>query len=391
MVKNKIGKKVIGTALSMAIAITAIPAMTTLACEHNLEDRTIAEVTLRRAPEITAYELGDRLINVINYYYENEAYIPADVQAQCQMVFFEVSLIVRDPFATPGQLASGAESVQFVNDAVSYYSDEAVREALGRETALQRLYNIMSDMVDLEAVFGFELEDAVNIDGYNTWLAFGAEVYMNNASYSTDDINNLADILTGIYTSAIDAIDALNTQPEDVAPDYGMNLDEDIIVDENETTETIDETSIESSTEVSEASAVVNSAPATQVAGASRTIINTREAMAEQIVERLYNNALNRKSDAAGRRYWINTILAGNGNVDMVISGFLNSTEFNARNLSDDEFVTTLYRVILNRVPSASEASTWTNALANGTSRRDIVNAFINSSEFDTTCEAHAL
>ena len=111
--------------------------------------------------------------------------------------------------------------------------------------------------------------------------------------------------------------------------------------------------------------------------------------MVNDLVERLYMNALNRKSDATGKAYWTNMILAGN--VDRVIVGFLNSAEFNARNLTDEQFVVTLYSVILNRVPSAEEKTLWVNALANGTSRRDIINGFINSSEFDATCEAYEL
>jgi hypothetical protein len=121
-------------------------------------------------------------------------------------------------------------------------------------------------------------------------------------------------------------------------------------------------------------------APATQVLGATRD----RAALANEIVERLYVNALNRPSDANGKTYWVNMILADNDNLDMVIEGFLGSAEFNARNLSDSEFVNILYRVMFNRRPSAAERRQWTNALANGSSRNDVIDAFLDSNEFET-------
>jgi hypothetical protein len=125
---------------------------------------------------------------------------------------------------------------------------------------------------------------------------------------------------------------------------------------------------------------IAPAAPATQVLGATRD----RAALANEIVERLYVNALNRPSDANGKTYWVNMILADNDNLDMVIEGFLGSAEFNARNLSDSEFVNVLYRVMFNRRPSASERRQWTNALANGSSRNDVIDAFLDSNEFET-------
>ena len=94
-----------------------------------------------------------------------------------------------------------------------------------------------------------------------------------------------------------------------------------------------------------------SAAPATQVLGATRD----RASLANDIVERLYVNALNRPSDTKGKAYWVNMILEDSDNLDIVVSGFLTSAEFNARNRSDDEFVTVLYRVMFNRTPSASE------------------------------------
>lgn len=54
------------------------------------------------------------------------------------------------------------------------------------------------------------------------------------------------------------------------------------------------------------------SAPATQVLGVTRD----RRTIANEIVEGLYNNVLNRASDESGKTFWVNTILADDSNLD---------------------------------------------------------------------------
>ncbi len=103
-------------------------------------------------------------------------------------------------------------------------------------------------------------------------------------------------------------------------------------------------------------------------------------------VERLYENALGRQYDVAGRDAWVDLIMHQNGTASQVVRGFLGSEEFIGRQQSDEEFVTTLYSVFFNRVPSASEAANWTAALASGLSRADIIEAFIASPEWAEVC-----
>ena len=54
------------------------------------------------------------------------------------------------------------------------------------------------------------------------------------------------------------------------------------------------------------------SAPAAQVLGVTRD----RRTIANEIVEGLYNNVLNRASDESGKTFWVNTILADDSNLD---------------------------------------------------------------------------
>ena len=130
-----------------------------------------------------------------------------------------------------------------------------------------------------------------------------------------------------------------------------------------------------------------SAAPAGQVLGAARDEGSTLD----DLVERLYVNALNRNSDLAGKTFWINKILNDDVELGDVVRGFLNSAEFNARNLNDDDFITLLYKVMFNRTPSSKEKSYWMEALANGASRNEIVSAFLNSAEFEATYDAYEI
>ena len=130
-----------------------------------------------------------------------------------------------------------------------------------------------------------------------------------------------------------------------------------------------------------------SAAPAGQVLGAARDEGSTLD----DLVERLYVNALNRNSDIAGKTFWINKILNDDVELGDVVRGFLNSAEFNARNLNDDDFITLLYKVMFNRTPSSKEKSYWMEALANGASRNEIISAFLNSDEFEATYDAYEI
>ena len=127
------------------------------------------------------------------------------------------------------------------------------------------------------------------------------------------------------------------------------------------------------------------SAPAATVVTAAAT---DRASMVEMLVERFYRDALNRGYDIGGKAYWVDLLMNGNGDFNTVVSGFLNSAEFMDRNLTNEDFVTTLYKVFFNRVPSNSEKSYWMNKLNNGMTRSELINAFINSAEWEAMCES---
>lgn len=101
-------------------------------------------------------------------------------------------------------------------------------------------------------------------------------------------------------------------------------------------------------------------------------------------VFRLYQAVLNRTPDMGGLNTWVDR-LAGGTALTSVISGFVNSREFQATygQASHEEFVTLLYANVLNRTPDASGLRTWLGRLESGThSRENVVFGFVQSREF---------
>ncbi len=103
-------------------------------------------------------------------------------------------------------------------------------------------------------------------------------------------------------------------------------------------------------------------------------------------VERLYSVALGRPSDADGKANWISAITSGQESGGAVAMGFLTSVEFNNKNLPNEEFVRTLYRTFFDREADGYGLSYWVSMLEGGAPRTDIINGFINSTEWATLC-----
>ncbi len=99
------------------------------------------------------------------------------------------------------------------------------------------------------------------------------------------------------------------------------------------------------------------------------------------LIERLYEGALGRQSDAFGLAWWVEQ--AANGmDASEIASGLLASGEAAARgNMTDAAFVTGLHDTLLDREASASELSFWTSAMEKGLSRGDVLLGIASSTE----------
>jgi Ca2+-binding RTX toxin-like protein len=99
-------------------------------------------------------------------------------------------------------------------------------------------------------------------------------------------------------------------------------------------------------------------------------------------VYRLYLAALDREPDEVGFANWV-TALANGTTLAGITTGFVNSTEFQARYgvLDNTQFVTLLYNNVLDRAPDSGGLAHWVGALAGGATRESIVNGFSESQE----------
>ena len=100
-------------------------------------------------------------------------------------------------------------------------------------------------------------------------------------------------------------------------------------------------------------------------------------------VARLYDTVLGRLPDAAGEAGWTQAINSGSMSLLQVTQGFVASTEFQAvyGALNDSNFVQLLYQNTLHRPADTAGLTGWTNYLAGGGSRAQVVLGFSESAE----------
>ncbi|MBO7453753.1 MAG: DUF4214 domain-containing protein [Clostridiales bacterium] len=119
---------------------------------------------------------------------------------------------------------------------------------------------------------------------------------------------------------------------------------------------------------------------------------NAKDGTFEDFVERLYNIALGRNSEADGKNYWCEHV--GNGDLTGADCAkfFLTSQEFKDRGLNDADFVRILYWTFFNR-DAANDPDGykfWLDSL--DTSGRDtVVDCFVNSTEWCNVCASYGV
>ncbi|MCQ2516855.1 MAG: DUF4214 domain-containing protein [Saccharofermentans sp.] len=109
-------------------------------------------------------------------------------------------------------------------------------------------------------------------------------------------------------------------------------------------------------------------------------------ALIRDFASRLYSVALNRTPDPAGLAYWTERLANRQITGTQAAYGFFFSNEFLNANLSNDEYITRLYRTFLGREPEAQGFAYWQGRLASGSSRLDVFYGFSNSIEFAGIC-----
>lgn len=105
-----------------------------------------------------------------------------------------------------------------------------------------------------------------------------------------------------------------------------------------------------------------------------------------QFVSRCYREVLGRKADTGGLNTWCQKILSAadkkQAAVHTAASGFFRSREYLNKNVSDEEYVRTLYRTFLGREADEGGYHYWLKKIQSGTSRDSVLTGFANSKEF---------
>lgn len=108
-----------------------------------------------------------------------------------------------------------------------------------------------------------------------------------------------------------------------------------------------------------------------------------------KFLKSLYTSALNRTIDVGGFVHYARVIRDTNtvANCIAVRAEVLNSTEFRGRNLSNADFIETLYRSLFQRSSDVGGKQFWVNQLASGLSRTDVIAAMNGSDEGKLKCQ----
>lgn len=130
-----------------------------------------------------------------------------------------------------------------------------------------------------------------------------------------------------------------------------------------------------------------NSGPAEGVYGVTKVLGATLAPSA--LVASYYRSILERDPEPAGLDFWqreIERTSALGASVSdafyALAAQFFGSDEYRARNPSDGQFVSHLYRTFFFREPDAPGLAFWTSELANGKPRGAVLNDFMFSAEF---------
>ncbi len=108
----------------------------------------------------------------------------------------------------------------------------------------------------------------------------------------------------------------------------------------------------------------------------------------EATIFRVFGATLDRAPDIPGLQYWVNELESGAQTLEQIVTGFVQSSEFQATygSLSDTEFVTLLYQNVLDRAPDQAGLDAYVAALGAGNlSREQVVLEFSESTEYQNS------
>lgn len=111
----------------------------------------------------------------------------------------------------------------------------------------------------------------------------------------------------------------------------------------------------------------------------------------EQFVSRLYTKCLGRSLDTDGLKYWNDMLVSKQKSGAEVGFGFVFSDEYKAKKTTDQQFVTMLYQVFMDREPDQTGLAYWTGLLKDGVSREYVYYGFATSQEYTNICNSYGI
>ena len=110
-------------------------------------------------------------------------------------------------------------------------------------------------------------------------------------------------------------------------------------------------------------------------------------------IKMLYDNILGRAADEGGLNNWVTALTDGKITLSSVVYNFVFSKELENKisAATPEEFVTFLYKNVLDRNPDPDGYNNWVSLMKNGMTKEDVLLHFIDSDEFKNICKMFGL
>ena len=118
----------------------------------------------------------------------------------------------------------------------------------------------------------------------------------------------------------------------------------------------------------------------------------TPEPSFSEFIDRLYRYALQREPEADGKAFWMDMVLNKGFTGGRCAYGFLvEAPEFLNRDLTDEQFIDTLYLIFFERAADEGGKAFWLEQFSKGMTRAEMVNGFIDSTEWCNLCASYGI
>lgn len=116
-----------------------------------------------------------------------------------------------------------------------------------------------------------------------------------------------------------------------------------------------------------------------------------RQGLINAFVVRLYKYCLNRVPDQAGMAMWVNQLARYEISGVEIATAFIYSEEFMSQDMTNEEYILTLYHVFFGREPDTDGYNFWVQELNRYGDRELVFRSFANSKEFIDLCGLYNL